>query len=184
MAQVHLGARATCIEVVIEDPCAAAMKRSMGRRAFRRSVPDASCGMYAPMLGYKAGWTGVSIMKADRWVPSSRIRHGCGCRLIVQTTLATQLVCQVPGEMVGREINAARNLRDQSETTTSPGLAEADAPVDTEAASDNGTDPGSDRGRTCGRTSDRKTGMSRTGRAETRTKPANRQTRTPERGAA
>jgi putative transposase len=31
-------------EVVIEDLDIAAMKRSMGRRAFRRSVPDAALG--------------------------------------------------------------------------------------------------------------------------------------------
>ena len=70
---------ATYAEVVIEDLDIAAMKRSMGRRAFRRSVSDASLGMFAPMLAYKAERSGVNIVKADRWFPSSQVHHGCGC---------------------------------------------------------------------------------------------------------
>ena len=38
----------------------AAMKRSMGRRAFRRSVSDAGLGAFRPTLTYKAERVGVN----------------------------------------------------------------------------------------------------------------------------
>ncbi|MHB1854438.1 MAG: IS607 family element RNA-guided endonuclease TnpB [Acidimicrobiales bacterium] len=172
-------------EVVIEDLDLAAMKRSMGRRAFRRSVSDASLGAFAPMLGYKTARSGGRILKADRWFASSQIHHGCGCRLIAPTRMARQLICEVTGEVVDRDINAAKNLRDWPETQASSGPVGPSAPVDTRATSDGGTDPGSDRGMTLGPRSDRKTrpqGKAR--RCEARTEPEDSQARNLERGAA
>ena len=175
----------TYSEVVIEDLDIAAMKRSMGRRAFRRSVSDASLGMFSPMLGYKAERSGVAITRADRWFASSQIHHGCGCRLTAPTRMAKQLVCGLTGELVDRDINAAKNLRDWPETQASYGLVEASAPEDSRAASDGGTDPGSDRGMTRGRRSDRKTYPSgKARRGEARTEPDDGQAKNLERGAA
>ena len=99
-------------EVVIEDLDVAAMRSSMGRRAFRRSVSDAALGVFRPMLAYKAQRTGTEIVVADRWHPSSQIHHGCGCRLIAPVKLAKRLACAVTGELVDRDRNAALNLRD------------------------------------------------------------------------
>jgi putative transposase len=79
-------------EVVTEDPDIAALKRSMGRRAFRRSVSDASLGAIRPQLTYKLGWRGAKLTVADRWFPSSKRHHCCGCRLIEPHKLAKQLV--------------------------------------------------------------------------------------------
>jgi IS605 OrfB family transposase len=72
----------TCREVVIEDLDLAAMKRSMGRRAFRRSVSDAALGRIRPQLTYKMAWRGLAPTVADRWFASSKIHHGCGCRRV------------------------------------------------------------------------------------------------------
>jgi putative transposase len=99
-------------EVVIEDLDLAAMKKSMGRRAFRRSVSDAALGRIRPQLTYKMQWRGTAPTVAGRWFASSKIHHGCGCRLIEPRKLARQLVCAVTGELVDRDINAALNLRD------------------------------------------------------------------------
>jgi putative transposase len=99
-------------EVVIEDLDLAAMKQSMGRRAFRRSVSDTALGQIRPQLTYKMAWRGRTLTVADRWFASSTIHHGCECRLIEPKKLATQLVCDVTGELVDRDINAAKNLRD------------------------------------------------------------------------
>jgi len=102
----------TCREVVIEDLDLAAMKRSMGRRAFRRSVSDAALGRIRPQLTYKMGWRGTAPTVAGRWFASSKIHHGCGCRLTEPRKLARLLVCAVTGELVDRDANAALNLRD------------------------------------------------------------------------
>ncbi|MHB1525386.1 MAG: IS607 family element RNA-guided endonuclease TnpB [Candidatus Dormibacteria bacterium] len=83
---------ATYREVVIEDLDLAAMKKSMGRRAFRRSVSDAALGQIRPQLTYKMGWRGTQPTVADHWFASSKIHHGCGCRLIEPKKLAKQLV--------------------------------------------------------------------------------------------
>ena len=102
----------TYSEVVIEDLDLAAMKKSMGRRAFRRSVSDAALGQIRPQLTYKMAWRGTTLTVANRWFASSKIHHGCGCRLIEPRKLAKQLVCTVTGELVDRDVNAAHNLRD------------------------------------------------------------------------
>ncbi len=57
----------------------------MGRRAFRRSVSDASLGRFTLLLGYKAERSGTRIVRADRFFASSQIHHGCGCRLVAPT---------------------------------------------------------------------------------------------------
>ena len=109
--------------VVIEDLDVAAMKRSMGRRAFRRSVSDAAMGLVKPQLVYKTARHGTTLTVADRWFPSSQIHHGCfqsdgsPCRLESKRDsgkikMDRVFRCPITGEDVDRDINAARNLRD------------------------------------------------------------------------
>jgi len=104
--------------IVIEDLDVAAMKRGMGRRAFRRAVSDAGMGAIKPMLVYKTARHGGRLTVADRWFASSQIHHGCTqpdgtpCRLAGRGRIDKQLVCPQTGETVDRDHNAARNLRD------------------------------------------------------------------------
>jgi len=98
----------TYSEVVIEDLDLAAMKKSMGRRAFRRSVSDAALGQIRPQLTCKMERRGTTLTVADRWFSSSKIHHGCGCRLVEPKKLAKKLVCVVTGELIDRDHNAAR----------------------------------------------------------------------------
>ncbi|MHB8555430.1 MAG: zinc ribbon domain-containing protein, partial [Candidatus Dormibacteria bacterium] len=120
----------------------AAMKKSMGRRAFRRSVSDAALGRIRPQLTYKMVWRGTQPTVADRWFASSQIHHGCGCRLIAKHKLAKMLVCAVTGELVDRDVNAALNLRDWPDRA-SCGSVGATAPFVPGPSSD-GTGGGSD----------------------------------------
>ena len=104
--------------IVIEDLNVAAMKQGMGRRAFRRAVSDAAMGAIRPMLVYKTGRYGGQLTVADRWFPSSQIHHRCttpdgqACRLVGKDRISKHLVCEHTGEVVDRDHNAARNLRD------------------------------------------------------------------------
>jgi putative transposase len=108
--------------IVIEDLDVAAMKRSMGRRAYRRTVADAAMGCIRPQLAYKATRYGAMLTVADRWFASSQIHHGCinpegtPCRLIGKGRSDKHLVCPQTGQVVDRDHNAARNLRDWPET--------------------------------------------------------------------
>ena len=93
----------TYSEVVVEDVDLAAMKMSMGRRAFRRSVSDAALGKIRPQLTCKIAWRGTALTVADRWFASSKIHHGCGCHLIGPKKPACQLVCAHTVELVDRD---------------------------------------------------------------------------------
>jgi putative transposase len=104
--------------LVIEDLDLQAMKRSMGRRVFRRSVSDAAMGAIAPQLAYKTARHGAVLTVADRWFASSQIHHGCAqpdgtpCQLIGEGKVDKHLICPQTGEIVDRDRNAALNLRD------------------------------------------------------------------------
>ena len=75
----------------------AAIKQGMQRRVFRRSVPDATLDVIRPQLTYKIAWR--------------------------RRTLA----CDATGELVDRDINAAKNLRDWPDDDSS-GSVGATAP--------------------------------------------------------
>ncbi len=133
----------TYSEVHVEDLNIAAMKKSMGRRAFRLSVSDTALGMFRPMLGYKAEAGGSKVVLIDRFYPSSQVHHGCGGLLEGKTKLAKTLVCKTCQVEVDRDVNAAKNLRDWREQTANPGLVKASALSDPRP-SDDGTDGRSD----------------------------------------
>ncbi len=127
-------------EVKIEDLNLAAMKRSMGRRAFRRSVSDAGLGAFRPTLTYKAERAGVKVVVVNRFFPSSQIHHNCGGRL-TGAKLAKRLTCDTCHVEVDRDENASLNIRDWS--VISCGLVESTAlfvprPFGTGGSSDDG----------------------------------------------
>jgi putative transposase len=107
--------------IVIEDLDVAAMKRGMGRRAFRRAVSDAGMGAIKPMLVYKTARHGGRLTVADRWFASSQIHHGhtlpdgTSCHLPGKGRVHKYLVCPQTGQVLDRDRNAALNLRDWPE---------------------------------------------------------------------
>ena len=169
-------------EVVVEDLDLAAMKKSMGRRAFRRSVSDAALGAIRPQLAYKMAWRGTTLTVADRWFASSKRHHGCGCRLIEPKKLAKQLVCARTGELVDRDVNAAHNLCDWPDTA-SCGSVGATAPKPS-SPTGSGGGLGSDAGASGAGGGDvRPLQSQKAAPGEARTEPGNRRG-TPRRGAA
>ncbi|HUH69918.1 MAG TPA: IS607 family element RNA-guided endonuclease TnpB [Mycobacterium sp.] len=137
--------------LVIEDLDVAAMKRSMGRRAFRRAVSDAGIGAVKPQLAYKTARYDTMLTVADRWFPSSQIHHGCThedgtpCRLIGKGRIDKQLVCPITGQVVDRDRNAALNLRDWPDHA-SCGPVRATAPSVPGPTEQVGTGHGADAG--------------------------------------
>ncbi len=156
-------------EVVVEDLDLAAMKASMGRRAFRRSVSDTALGQIRPMLAYKVERAGSKLDLADRWFPSSQVHHGCGCRLVAKHKLDKMLVCAGTWELVDRDVNAAQNLRDWPDHA-SCGSVGATAPF-VPGPSWDGTGGGSDTRTTGHLRSGRKTSASARERSAVRPEP-------------
>jgi putative transposase len=176
-------------EIVIEDLDVAGMKRGMGRRAFRRAVSDAAIGQPRPMLSGKARRHGSTLIVADRWYPSSQLHHGhllddgTPCRLRGRGRIDKMLRCPVTGELVDRDANAARNLRDWP-GHASRGLVEAPAPhVSTpgSSAGDGGPDPRTSRGPGSAR---KTTSYEAAAREEATTRTATRRNGNPARGRA
>jgi len=144
--------------IVIEDLDVAAMKQGMGRRAFRRAVSDAGMGTIKPLLVYKTARYGAMLTVADRWFAFSQTHHrsatpdGTPCRLIGEHRLDKQSVCPLTGEVVDRDINAARNLRDWPDhascgpvRATAPSVPGPTTPlVGTGRGADAGTSAGAD----------------------------------------
>ncbi len=97
--------------IAIEDLNVQAMSRSMGRRAFRRSVGDAGLGEIRRQLEYKAKWRGRVLIAVDRFYPSSKTCSTCG-EIHAGLKLADrQWRCASCGTEFDRDINAAINIR-------------------------------------------------------------------------
>jgi len=156
-------------EILIEDLDLAAMKRSMGKRAFRRAVSDTGLGALRPTLSYKAERAGVRPVVADQWFSSSKLHHSCG-GMLVGPKLAKNLTCEVCSTVVDRDENAAKNLRDWPDHAN-PGAVGASAPLDPGPPSGS-TDGGSDGRSTDHRTRRRKTSLVLAAVGEARTKLA------------
>jgi putative transposase len=98
--------------IMIEDLDVAAMAKSMGRRAFRRSAYQAGLGQVRSILAYKTSWAGGRLVVADRWFASSKTHHGCGGYQADLRLTDRVWVCPACGRLVDRNANAALNLRD------------------------------------------------------------------------
>jgi len=90
----------------IEDLCVKGMMRN---RHLSRSVIDAGFGAMAPMLAYKAPLFGVTLVKADRFYPSSKTCSACGA-VNQQLKLSDRQWRCGCGASHDRDLNAARNL--------------------------------------------------------------------------
>jgi putative transposase len=93
--------------VVVEDLNVTGM---LANRRLARAVSDQGFGAARRMLGYKTAREGGTLVVADRWYPSSKTCSGCGS-VKAKLTLAERIYqCDACGLVIGRDINAARNL--------------------------------------------------------------------------
>ena len=79
-------------------------------RRIARSVSDAGLGTILAQLQYKASWSRVTLVSADRFYPSSKTCSACG---EVKAKLSRGTVvfeCERCGLSIDRDLNAALNL--------------------------------------------------------------------------
>ena len=79
-----------------------------------KSVSDASFAKFVNMIEYKASWYGRTVVKIDRFYPSTQICNSCGFQ---NTSLrgmkglkVREWVCPECGEVHDRDYNASRNI--------------------------------------------------------------------------
>ena len=75
-----------------------------------KAINDASWGQFVSMLSYKAELNDKQVVKIDRWYPSSKTCHHCGWVNEGLKLSDRQWVCPHCGEVIDREVNAAKNI--------------------------------------------------------------------------
>ncbi|WP_306316098.1 zinc ribbon domain-containing protein [Mycobacterium ostraviense] len=90
------------------------------KTGLNRGLADAGLGEMFRQLDYKTRCYGSHLVKADRWLPSSKMCSGCG---VVKTKLHLAergYHCQHCGLVIDRDRNAAINLARHAPKATAP----------------------------------------------------------------
>jgi putative transposase len=95
--------------VLVEDLGVTGM---LANRRLARAVADQGFYTTRRMLDYKTAWAGGRLIVADRWFPSSKTCSACGGRKPSLTLSERTFRCDACGLSLGRDVNAAINLRD------------------------------------------------------------------------
>ncbi len=75
-----------------------------------KSISDASWSSFTRMLEYKCNWYGKSLIKIDRFYPSSKICSECGYKLDTLDLDVREWECPNCNTVHNRDLNAAKNI--------------------------------------------------------------------------
>lgn len=79
-----------------------------------RSITDVSWSEFVRELEYKAEWYGKTIVKIDKFYPSSQLCNCCGYQYQLTKDLNIRFwVCPNCGDEHDRDVNAAKNILDE-----------------------------------------------------------------------
>lgn len=98
--------------------------KSLARTKLAKSVLDVGWGELRRQLLYKGAWYGVPVVAISRWYPSSKRCHECGARHNGLTLADRIWTCPGCGSILDRDLNAARNIRDEGYRLLAAGHAE------------------------------------------------------------
>lgn len=79
-----------------------------------KSISDAGWPMLFGFIEYKAARAGKAVVKIDRWFPSSKACSDCGSVSDKMPLDVRSWVCPHCGAHHDRDVNAARNIRDEA----------------------------------------------------------------------
>ena len=89
-----------------------AIHKKGGHFSFGKSVSDNGWAMFVEMLKYKLEWQGKTLVKIDKWFPSSQLCHVCGHKTDITKNLSIrEWTCPNCGTNHNRDHNAAINIR-------------------------------------------------------------------------
>jgi putative transposase len=101
--------------IAVED---LAVKNMVKNPKLARAISDASWGELVRQLEYKAKWYGRTLVKIDRWFPSSKRCGNCG-HVVERLPLSIrEWNCPNCGTHHDRDINAAQNILAVGHTVT------------------------------------------------------------------
>ncbi len=93
--------------ICIED---LSVKNMVQNRHLAKSISDVGWGEFARQLEYKAQWYGRTLIKIDKWYPSSKRCHSCGHVLDSLSLDERFWLCPECKTFHDRDINAAKNV--------------------------------------------------------------------------
>jgi putative transposase len=96
--------------VCIEDLNMRGIAQSLN---FGKSVADNGWGMFTSFLGYKLSEQGKRLVTIDKWFPSSKLCHVCGCVNDDLKLSDRKWTCESCGAVHHRDVNAAVNIRNE-----------------------------------------------------------------------
>ena len=102
--------------IAIEDLDLKAMAKHKrgGRFSFGKSISDNGWGMFTRMLEYKLEWQGKTLVKIDKWYPSSQLCSECGYQNSETRNLSVrEWTCPKCGVHHDRDHNAAINIKNE-----------------------------------------------------------------------
>ncbi len=93
--------------IAVED---LAVKNMVKNHKLAQTISDASWGELVRQLEYKCDWYGRTLVKIDRWFPSSKRCHACGHTVNKLPLNIREWDCPSCGVRHDRDINAAINI--------------------------------------------------------------------------
>jgi putative transposase len=92
-----------CVESLV-------VKNLIKNRYLAKSISDVGWSEFVSQLEYKAEWYGRTLIKIDKWYPSSRRCFDCGHLLDSLSLDVREWTCPECGTHHDRDINAAKNI--------------------------------------------------------------------------
>ena len=89
-----------------------AVKNMKKNRCLAKAISDASWGEFVRQLKYKAEWYGKTLVKIDRWFPSTKRCNECGHVDENKPLDVREWSCKHCGCAHDRDENAAKNIKD------------------------------------------------------------------------
>jgi putative transposase len=87
-----------------------AVKNMLKNRKLASAISDASWGELVRQLEYKCNWYGRTLIKIDRWFPSSKRCSNCGHIVEKLALNIREWDCPNCGTHHDRDLNAAKNI--------------------------------------------------------------------------
>ena len=90
-----------------------AVKNMVKNHNLAKAISQVGWGQFCTMLKYKAEWEGKVYQEVDRFFPSSKTCHVCLNQVRSLTLDVRNWQCEKCGNKHDRDVNAARNIRDE-----------------------------------------------------------------------
>ena len=87
-----------------------AVKNMVKNHCLAKAISDVGWSEFVRQLEYKAAWYGRTLVKIDKWYPSSKRCLDCGHTLDSLPLNVRQWACPECGVVHDRDINAAKNV--------------------------------------------------------------------------